>query len=101
MKRQFVASLFVFVGIALLIGAAMVSCAPDTTAPTFQTDEAALTPVDTNMVAVADSELMTVANVQIPPFTDTTCLDCHTNRELLEQLAKPPVVVEVPSEGPG
>lgn len=37
----------------------------------------------------------------VPPFTDTACLECHTNREQLQLLAVEKEVVESHSEGPG
>jgi len=37
----------------------------------------------------------------VPPFTDTACLECHTNQETLKTLAVEEVVVESISEGPG
>jgi hypothetical protein len=38
---------------------------------------------------------------QVEPFVDHACLDCHTDRSLLTELAVEEVVVEALSEGPG
>ena len=38
---------------------------------------------------------------QVEPFVDQACLDCHTDRSLLTELAVEEVVVEALSEGPG
>ncbi len=37
----------------------------------------------------------------VPPFTDTACLECHTDQEALKTLAVEEEVVESISEGPG
>ena len=54
------------------------------------------------MALVGVGVLTASSDLQIEPFTDQPCLDCHTNQSLLTELA---VVEEdvpaAPSEGPG
>ncbi|MBL8131528.1 MAG: hypothetical protein JNL42_06695 [Anaerolineae bacterium] len=37
----------------------------------------------------------------LEPFTDTACLDCHTNEAKLRELAQEDAPAEAESEGPG
>ncbi|MEO0561602.1 MAG: hypothetical protein AAF125_05795 [Chloroflexota bacterium] len=82
-----------FLSVALMVtslvsfGLAVASCAPDTTAPTLEV-RATQAIVETALpepLVVADSAIIST----LPPFTDTACLDCHTNQERLEALALP------------
>ena len=47
--------------------------------------------------------LIDTTEVLIPPTseTDQSCLECHSNAELLQELAEEEDVPEVPSEGSG
>lgn len=58
----------------------------------------------TQMVGIARAnppEKVAQPNQVVPPFTDTACLECHTNREQLQVLAVEEVVAESHNEGPG
>jgi len=79
----------VFMVLALVLFAlAVASCAPDTSAPVLvaRATQAATEAVQPTPLQIADAGTP-MATLQ--PFTDTACLDCHTNREQLEALAIP------------
>ena len=94
---------------AFFIGAALTSCSPDKTAPEFTPSEDAMsepTVSDDVMesVPVDDNSLDTVTGgvaVADATFTDFVCLDCHSNQELLQELAVEEESTESLSEGPG
>lgn len=73
-------------GVAAVLAAAMSACAPDTSAPAFQPRIETLAPA---VVA----EPLTLANAPVRPtqvvFEDFACLDCHTDQQLLTELALP------------
>ncbi len=94
--------LLLILGMLLLVGAALASCAPDTSAPERQVHVAQLgesgdQAADTTLSNVADSS----ASIQPVEFTDTACLDCHTDEERLKELAVEEEVPETLSSGPG
>lgn len=97
MKGRFSAGLFGLAGTVLILGGLMAACAPDTSAPTLQ---ARPQPAETEEPAAVSMEILP-ANVLLEPFTDQECLDCHTDQNLLTELALPDEVVESLSEGPG
>jgi len=86
----------------ILFGLAVASCAPDTAAPTL----VVRTTPDATEAVLPQPVSLTDAGEAIPtlqPFTDTECLDCHTNQERLETLAIPEEdnAHEALSSGPG
>jgi hypothetical protein len=81
-------------GLLLMISGALVSCGPDTSAPTLVRRDASLT----TPPGAPPTPLQGAARVA---FTDTECLKCHTDQAKLVTLAKPLPVVESESEGPG
>jgi hypothetical protein len=85
-------------GVLVVTGALLASCAPDTTAPTLQSRPTDISPTDVALVPTTVSDIMT----SVPPFTDTACLDCHTDQPTLVDLAKPhDDAHEALSSGPG
>lgn len=84
-------------GSLLLLGGLMAGCMPDTTAPTLQQRPTADQPQQPTAVAVN----LPPTEMWLEPFTDQTCLDCHTNQEKLVELAEPDPPKETLSEGPG
>lgn len=81
-------------GVLLLAG-----CAPDTSAPELQPTVMSASPTAEQGVAVADtSGGAQVARVE---FTDTACLACHTNQDILKALAVEDETPESLSSGPG
>lgn len=99
MSKRFFAWSLTLGGASILLAGLMAACAPDTTAPVLQ-----LRPTR----VVDSSEAETVRIVALPtlpfevaPFSDHACLDCHSDRALLEELAQPIEIDESHSEGPG
>jgi hypothetical protein len=84
MQRGFVITI---AGLLFIVsGFLLASCTPDKSAPTFDSQQtAALTPEATEPQTVAMAQQSPTPVV--PPFTDTACLDCHTDRPVLEELA--------------
>jgi hypothetical protein len=80
----------------LLLGGLAASCTPDTSAPALQSRTEGLSAPPTSAVLT-----LPPTEIWLEPFTDQTCLDCHTNQEQLVALAKPIEVTETLSEGPG
>ncbi|MBI5960116.1 MAG: hypothetical protein HY866_15355 [Chloroflexi bacterium] len=74
-------------GGCLLLGAALSSCAPDTSAPELQPTITATPPETQVDEGTAVSETGGASGVTSVEFTDTTCLTCHTNQEMLKALA--------------
>ncbi len=92
---------------ALLIGAALLAgCAPDTSAPALNTEQRserlALTqqgPPPTPIELPSQVEILARST---PNATDAICLDCHSNEELLRELAvEEEEDAEALSSGPG
>ena len=82
----------------ILLGGLMASCTPNTSAPVLQPRASSAqteTPVGT---AVAH---LPATAVWLEPFTDTACLECHTDQQKLTELAVPDEPKESLSEGPG
>jgi len=89
------------------IGLAMIACTPDKSAPTL--GERSITPVPGSDGITMENLSQTVANLQgtpiaeVPPFTDTECLTCHTDQQRLIDNTIP--VIEIDghdlSSGPG
>ena len=69
----------------LLAGAALASCAPDTTAPELQvkTEQPDAPSVQANAATPANAE----PGIATVVFTDQACLDCHTDQDRLKELA--------------
>lgn len=83
-----------------LFGVSLISCAPDKSAPTL---EASIRPTtDANASSPVSVALAGTPIPDIPPFTDTECLICHTDQALLIELAIPEEnEAESLSSGPG
>jgi hypothetical protein len=82
-----------------LLAGLIAACAPDTTAPVLQ-------PRPTQAVDSGEAEAVRIVALptlpfEVAPFTDYACLDCHTDRALLEELARPIEKDDSHSEGPG
>jgi hypothetical protein len=105
MKQHHGLWLFVVIGAWLLVGAALASCAPDTSAPELNTEartENLVTPTDPVEVAQADPADTDSPAADVPAaVSDTYCLDCHTNQEIMQGLAVEEETGEALSEGPG
>lgn len=87
MRLRYAAGFFLSLGTLLATAALIVSCTPDKSAPLFnaQGAEVAVMPL-----ANGDALLTSLTQTELEPFTDSACLDCHTNQALLEELALPP-----------
>lgn len=100
LTMQKVAQFFGLAGSLLVaIGLMLISCAPDTTAPTLQPQPANGPPSagDAPVAINVSSDIP-----RVPPFTDTECLDCHTDQPTLVDLAQPADDAhEALSSGPG
>jgi hypothetical protein len=90
------------------IGLSLVSCSPDTSAPTLPDEASVETPLTLEAPAEETAEAAIVAMVMddtavatVPPFTDIECLECHTNQERLVELAVVPEETESLNSGPG
>jgi hypothetical protein len=83
---------------------ALISCAPDKSAPTLA---ATATTVATDVADRPTTSSVVVADAgtpiaTVPPFTDLECLNCHTDQARLEELAVPKEHEgEALSSGPG
>jgi hypothetical protein len=99
MKKGHRLWLLLVVGGLLLVGAVLVSCAPDTSAPELRAE------VPQDSISDDQSDILISsgpdADLAIEPFVDQACLDCHSDQELLMELAVEEEVPEIPSEGPG
>ena len=93
--------LLVVLGGVLLLGAALVSCAPDTSAPEVQgrAEGAQLDVEDEAPAEQADTD--TGEAVAMTEFTDQACLDCHSDEESVKTLAVEEEDTEELSSGPG
>lgn len=95
-KKQSVTGFIILLGVAMLLAGLVASCAPDKSAPVL---EARITPTSPDNVS---ADLITTEMVaDLEPFTDTECLDCHTDQVRLVELALPEEAGETLSEGPG
>ncbi|NDJ87092.1 MAG: hypothetical protein GYB66_14535 [Chloroflexi bacterium] len=105
MRARYSAWLLIVVGIALVVGAALVSCTPDRSAP--ELSDAEMESADSLESAVSDEpteappDIVTVDMDLIEPFTDQECLDCHSNQTLLIEITPEEEETESLSEGPG
>jgi ABC-type transport system substrate-binding protein len=101
MRLRTLSMVFMVLGL-LLFALALASCAPDTTAPTLAVSATQVTSeaAQPTPLRIADAG---TAVATLEPFTDTACLDCHTNQERLESLAIPEEDSdhEALSSGPG
>lgn len=105
MKRHPGLYLLLVVAGVLLVGAALAGCAPDKSAPTLVPQDTP-TPAATLAVPSADATPDDVqpnddSMIADAEFTDLVCLDCHSNQELLQDLAVEEEPTESLSEGPG
>lgn len=97
-----ISTLLVVLGLLMLV-AALTSCAPDTSAPEFNSEIAQGDSADDQVASdTADSDETDSgkAIAQIA-FTDQACLDCHTDEARLQELAVEDEPTEELSEGPG
>lgn len=97
-----ISTLLVALGLLVLV-AVLTSCAPDTSAPEFNSEIAQNDSADDQAVSdTADSDQtdsgQAIAQVA---FTDQACLDCHTDKARLQELAVEDEPTEELSEGPG
>jgi len=100
MKQRHGLWLLLILGTLLLVGAALASCAPDTSAPERQVDVEE--PGGAAQAVTAEPlQIDTSTGIDAVEFTDVACLDCHTNEELLKELAVEEEEPEVLSSGPG
>mgnify|MGYP007072848306 CR=1 FL=1 len=83
----------------MLLGGLMASCTPNTAAPILQPRTGDLPTTTPDSIAIAAN--LPPTPVWLEPFTDQTCLDCHTDQAQLTTLAKPDEPTESLSEGPG
>jgi hypothetical protein len=85
----------------LAVGSSLVvaGCMPDLTAPTLAAPEGTAEVVVEPIVLV--SVPSGTAMPAVAPFSDTACLDCHTNQDLLMELAIPEEKEAKLSSGPG
>ena len=97
MKRHRRFWLLLGIGGLLLLGAALTSCRPNTTAPELQQVAQAeqLTPPSVSTPVEVGS-----AGTTLVEFTDQACLTCHTNQDILKALAVDEEQVSL-SSGPG
>jgi len=97
---QSLAKFFGFAGgLLVVVGILLVSCSPDTTAPTLQFQPTNAPP---SVAVVAESTDISSVMTSVPPFTDMACLDCHTDQPALVELALPEEEAESAlSSGPG
>jgi hypothetical protein len=86
-------------GSLLLLGAALSGCAPDTSVPELKATVTATPPETGEVETVADAS--STAGITPVEFTDTVCLDCHTNQDILKALAVEDEEPESLSSGPG
>lgn len=87
-----------FVGAAMLAAGVIANCASPAPAPVLQPRADSPPPTPTvNSVRVASVDPLET----IEPFTDTACLDCHTDQERLVTLAVEEEAPESLSSGPG
>ncbi len=90
---------------SVLILAALASCSPDTSAPDLneaaRDERARQTQVGPPPTAIALVPEATVLAMATPNTTDAICLDCHSNEELLRELAVEDNEPESLSSGPG
>lgn len=99
LMMQNVAKVFGLVGgVLVMVGLMLIGCTPDTTAPTLQSQPTNAPPQTGD---VADTFAVSDVMTTVPPFTDTACLNCHTDQAALTELAKPEEETESLSSGPG
>lgn len=104
MQKSFRPLLWGTVG-GLLILAALSGCAPDTSAPDLnqaardeRVRQTQAGPPATPIALVPEATVLAMAT---PNTTDAICLDCHSNEELLRELAVEDEEPESLSSGPG
>lgn len=88
----------------LMVSMALISCAPDTSAPVLPDIEASDISTPDSVSVAAVPEVVSLPGTLVPtvePFTDTECLDCHTDQEKLIELALPEEEEDSLSSGPG
>lgn len=85
----------------LVLAALLTSCAPDTTAPELQSRVAQAESAETQTLDADNAALDQTASTVRVAFTDQACLDCHTDRARLQELAVEPEETESLSSGPG
>lgn len=87
MRLRYAALFLLSLGTLLATAALIVSCTPDKSAPLFNAEaaEVAVLPLENG-----DALLTSVSQTELAAFTDSACLDCHTNQARLEELALPP-----------
>ncbi len=106
MRGHIKLSMLLAIAGVLLILAALAGCAPDTSAPVLREEVAQRETTDDPAVAGQTDTGMTGTDPEktIPrvEFTDQACLDCHTDKARLQELAvEEEEVSESLSSGPG
>ncbi len=84
-------------GSLLLLAAGLAGCKPDTSIP--KPSETALAARPTATASLEATIPVTESPAEL--FTDTECLDCHTDQDTLKELAVEEVQTASLSEGPG
>jgi hypothetical protein len=98
MRRPLSFALIGLGGLCGLLGLVVAACTPDTSAPTL----AARSGVAGTLLRTPAAEVSLLQPTPaLPPFTDFVCLECHTDRDKLAELALPLPVQEALSSGPG
>lgn len=83
----------------LFVGAALASCSPDTSAPELQGTASLSQAVASLPTNTPPSP--TGGEITAVEFTDTACLDCHSDEEQVKALAVEEEPPEDLSSGPG
>lgn len=98
MRGKVFASLLVVCGTLFVFLTLIPACTPDTAAPQRVEQATVVNPT----FATPDTARL-ARTVNIEPFTDKACLDCHTNESLLTKLApaEEEETAESLSSGPG
>ncbi len=90
MKQHASLRLFFILGCLLLTGAALTSCAPDKTAPELKATRTPIPEEPSEQTATpATASGAVIATVA---FTDTGCLNCHSNQDILKAMTSGQVV---------
>lgn len=98
-KTPVIAGLLSAAGGLFLAAGLLGACSPDTSAPVLQ--RRAVPRPEATAIAAADRPRAEATMPALPPFTDTACLECHTDQDRLKTLAVSEQKTEALSSGPG